>query len=409
MKKESCLFGVCIKITAALLIMLILAALIYVGIRQKSGILEKIGKIVGTKAEIEEVAAMDMTKVDLVPDKNKVNVPVPKGYVLSGASDENDVTKGAVIYEGTTAVTDSNVATAKTTRNQWVWVPVSATNVSRIYSEDSYGRKFGKLYEYSSRGRTEGKTSSVEPGVLVSGGSADNEENFQKYSVYGYTQSKLYDEMQKNYEETIESIKTYGGFYIGRYETGDLSKRKPVVKQYNEDIYGQTWYTMYSKAQYVGANASVKSMMIYGSLWDEVLMWLYESGAKSYYEIGENSEDWGNYYNADFYYYTTETATNTSHKASGFSNSKLLPTGARAILSSNNWKRNCANNIYDLAGNVYEFTQVYYVSIGRLLCGGMYDSQHGYVSDYGWEFANDYLVDSGMRSLDYGTRLYLIL
>ena len=138
-----------------------------------------------------------------------------------------------------------------------------------------------------------------------------------------------------------------------------------------------------------------------------VVVW--EWSKESYYEIGENSEDWGNYYNADFYYYATETATNTSHKASGFSNSKLLPTGARAILSSNNWKRNCANNIYDLAGNVYEFTQVYYVSIGRLLCGGMYDSQHGYVSDYGWEFANDYLVDSGMRSLDYGTRLYLIL
>ena len=181
----------------------------------------------------------------------------------------------------------------------------------------------------------------------------------------------MYEEIQKNYEQTIESIKTYGGFYIGRYETGNLSQKKPVCVQYNEDMYGEAWYTMYNKTQYMMANANVKSMMIYGSLWDEVLMWLYESGAKSYYAIGDDSESWGNYGNTSFNYYTTAEATTYERRSS--SSAEKLPTGTKAGSNSDNWKRNCANNIYDLAGNVADWTQEIYVNserrVGR---GGSY-------------------------------------
>ena len=364
LREVSCLL-VLRKITAiVILIIIVLAILVCFGTKYNwkiENIIEKISKVInikGTSAEIEEVAAMDMTKVELVPDKNNVNVPVPKGYVLSGASDENDVTKGAVIYEGTTAVTDSNVATQKTTRNQFVWVPVSAAKVGRIYGEDVYGRKFGKLYDYNESGR-ETRTNGFEPYLYSTEEEIDRDEVeyeekfFQQYNLYGYTQNKLYEEMQKNYEQTIESIKIYGGFYIGRYETGNISQRKPVCVQYNEDITGQSWYTMYNKAQYLGANANVKSMMIYGSLWDEVLMWLYESGSKKYAEIGDDSSNWGNYCETFFQYYATAEATSSTT----LEDWKLLPTGARAGSSSDGWKRNCANNIYDLAGNAFDMTQ----------------------------------------------------
>ena len=318
-------------------------------------IIEKIGKVInisGTRADIEEVVAMDMTKVDLVPDKNKVNVPVPKGYVLSGASDENDVTKGAVIYEGTAAVTDANVATERLTRNQWVWVPVPAANVSRIYSEDAYGRKSGKLYDYNSEGRTT-NTDGAEPYVCLE--KNDTEQSFQNYNLYGYTKSKLYEEMQKNYEETIESIKIYGGFYVGRYETGDLSQRKPVCMQYKEDLTLQNWYTMYSKAQYVGGSASVKSMMMYGSLFDEILMQLQEKGLKNWDEIGVDSTSWGNYYNAKYAYFGSADLKSPTWKEEGYF--KVLPTGAKVGSDEDNWKRNLVYNIYDIAGNIWEWTQ----------------------------------------------------
>ena len=357
--------------------MLILASLVYTGARYNwkiENIIEEIGKVInvkGTSANIEEVAAMDMTKIDLVPDKNKVNVPVPKGYVLSGASDENDVTKGAVIYEGTTAVTDANVAEEKLTRNQFVWVPVSAANVSRIYSEDAYGRKSGKDYTY---GDSERKIVVWGKEPYVGLGSDCVED--QDYNVYGYTRNKIYEEMQKNYEETIESIKIYGGFYVGRYETGNLSQKKPVCVQYNEDISNQNWFTMYNKAQYLGGSAGVKSMMLYGSLWHEVIMWLIESKAKQYDEIALDSTNWGNYRNASFQYYNTYGATSTSLK--GVRDETKLPTGAKAESDVGDWKRNCVNNIYDLAGNISEATQAGENYFDRYCRGGEYSEDGMY-------------------------------
>ena len=59
-------------------------------------------------------------------------VPIPKGFVASQVTGENVKSNGFVIYEGTEPVNDSNVQVARTTRNQFVWVPVDdLTNFKR--------------------------------------------------------------------------------------------------------------------------------------------------------------------------------------------------------------------------------------------------------------------------------------
>ena len=386
LRKGSCLFSVCIKASAIVLIMLILLIILtYIGAKQnwKIGNIEianiKIGKvqigevvrnindnaekifvkissITGTKAEVEEVAAMDMTKVDLLPDKNGVQVPIPKGYVRWGTDSENDVNKGTIIFEGTEPVTDSNGTEAKLTRNQWIWVPVSAEKLSRVYSEDSYGRKFGKLYKYTSTGRTLITSEyPCEPKLLQStyeSQYSDMEYRFQYENLYGYNANKLYDEMQTYYEMTIESIRTYGGFYIGRYEMGNLHERKPVCVQYNTDIEAYGWWNMYASAKLLAGNENVKSMLIWGSLWDETLQWFIDSGARSYKTVGEDSTTWGNYENAEFGYY--ETGPNKGYKQKKAGSSRLLPTGAQT--TTNSGRRNCTNYICDMAGNTVEYT-----------------------------------------------------
>ena len=40
----------------------------------------------------------------------------------------------------------------------------------------------------------------------------------------------LVQELEQKYLEIIESIKKYGGFYIGRYETGGLSSTAVIIK-----------------------------------------------------------------------------------------------------------------------------------------------------------------------------------
>src|SRR5699024_5309605 len=65
----------------------------------------------------------------------------------------------------------------------------------------------------------------------------------------------LSQEMEENFYEMIESVKKYGGYYIGRYETGDLGEEKAVVKKMNEELGGYlndtsiTWYVMYEKCK----------------------------------------------------------------------------------------------------------------------------------------------------------------
>lgn len=72
----------------------------------------------------------DLTKVDIVYDTEGVAVPVPKGYVASGADGEHTVNTGFVIYEGDGEITTENAWNESCSRNQFVWVPVP--DVSRI-------------------------------------------------------------------------------------------------------------------------------------------------------------------------------------------------------------------------------------------------------------------------------------
>ena len=280
----------------------------------------------------------DLTKVDIVYDTANVAVPVPKGYVASGADGEHTVNTGFVIYEGTGEVTNDNAWDESCTRNQWVWVPVP--DVSRIYETDSNGKKKSKLYGFSNTGRTSYSNSNYEPGILPD---YDNKRNFARYGLQGMTKERFLNEMQDEFNETIKSIQKYGGFWIGRYETGNLNAEIPVVQRMNTSINNQDWYTAYMLIQLMNANEKVKISMIFGCLWDETLQWLVDSGNKTYAEM-KDSTSWGNYYNSTFEYKNTSGSTSTKSASNG----KRIPSGSTEYSK--------ANNIYDMAGNVWDWT-----------------------------------------------------
>ena len=179
-------------------------------------------------------------------------VPVPRGYVGSQAKGENEISKGYVIYEGEDPVTDTNVADAQKTRNQYVWVPVP--DVSKMYGTDSSGKKWGKLYSFStsstgsnydattgaypynwsenSNGVMSPSTRYREPDVLSSS-SYDSDRYLKQYGLDVKSKHEFLIEMQKDFNNMIESVEKYGGFYIGRYETGDLNQDVAVVQKGN--------------------------------------------------------------------------------------------------------------------------------------------------------------------------------
>ena len=142
----------------------------------------------------------------------------------------------------------------------------------------------------------------------------------------------------------MKSIEKYGGFFIGRYETGNISSNTPVVRRMNTAIVNQNWYTMYSRMRNISSNVNIQTSMIWGNLWDETLQWLVDTGTKTYAEIN-SSTSWGNYRDATFTYRTnTSGSTATKNKNSN----TIIPTGSAEYTK--------ANNIYDLAGNVYDWT-----------------------------------------------------
>ena len=297
-------------------------------------------------------------------------------------TDTTDETKTTVTQQ------DINIFNLQKSRNQYVWVPVD--DPSRIYGVDSNGKICGKLYEikypYNSRtplywtesngiiSITDRNGSYREPDVVGDLTNRYDTDGYSYMSQYGLGETRyemLAQELEENYYEIIASIKKYGGFYIGRYETGGLNGTA-VVRKMNTNINAQNWYTMYKKCLTLkGNNDNIKTSMILGSLWDETIEWLVKSGATNsegttltYQLVGKDSTTWGNYSNATFKY-----IAQYSEKPEATEN-KEINKNIRITTGSAEYTK--ANNIYDMAGNVRDCTIEAYSTIYRVSRGSDY-------------------------------------
>ena len=114
-------------------------------------------------------------------------------------------------------------------------------------------------------------------------------------------------------------------------------------------------------------------MMITGSLWDETLDWLVSSETTNsegtvltYQLVGSNSTTFGNYYNATFNYIAKDAEMPTATETKETSKSVIIPTGSAEYTKT--------NNIYDMAGNVWEWTTEADSTNIRVYRGGVYSS-----------------------------------
>ena len=282
----------------------------------------------------------DLNKVDKITSADKIVVPVPKGYTASSVSTENKVVEGFVIYEGQEAVTNTNADTARRTRNQFVWVPVE--NPSDMYGTDKDGKKRGKLYNFSASGII-AENWTEQGGVM----SITSETSYREPDVlesFDSSNSVTISQLETEFNNMIESVKRYGGFYIGRYETGNLSQEKASIIKNNSDIGNQTWYTMYKKAKGIAVNNNVTSSMIWGSQWDATMRWMYNSGNEEKKKYTYDSTGKGNY--------------------SGTNGNQPIATGSIETYA--------VNNIYDMAENVRDWAIEAYGTILRDGRGGYY-------------------------------------
>ena len=201
-------------------------------------------------------------------------------------------------------------------------------------------------------------------------------------------------EYETIYNEMLSSVFENGGFWIGRYETGikgteikETETTKTGIRDYGTEYYElhettghipvikanvqpYTWVRC-NQAQSLAnsmESGNYNSSLMFGVQWDMVLMYLKNKEAVDDAGLKANSKDWGNYrdklYNITdtLVSYSTDNGVNWTKapynkKENG---NNLLTTGANSDFNR--------QNIYDLAGNVFEWTLEHATSSTDSLC-----------------------------------------
>lgn len=183
--------------------------------------------------------------------------------------------------------------------------------------------------------------------------------DFGSYVSWGSSFKDYYDETElENYKAMIASTQKYGGFYMGRYEASfgggsNLSDYVPASKRGAEPWVRFDPADTDAVCQNLYAdNESVQGFFPWGINYDTTLQWLIDSGCKTRKEVASDSTSWGNYSNDSF-------SPNAGGNATGV------------------WEEAKANNIYDLAGNNWEWTQERYGSGSYVMRGGGYNLMGG--------------------------------
>ena len=289
-------------------------------------------------------------------NSNYKGATIPKGFTVSGIKSEQTIEGGLVIYdipEGTT-IDWTNPDSVKTAYNQFVWIPVEVTASDTETNISAFRRSAWTANAETGGERTTGlSTDYTEPD--------STNDTADKTGI------------ANQIANLTKSIYKYGGFYIGRYEAGSETERTSssgvTTLGIKQDMYpynyvkwgdsmssiGTTGALYLSNSLYNTNEYGATSMLCTGATWDSMLDFIKDSGHSV-----TNSTTWGNYYNSETYtinrgkyaVYSSGILGNFQDVDNEYSKEKdtsiLLTTGAT--------ERNCSKNIYDVAGNCYEWT-----------------------------------------------------
>ena len=162
------------------------------------------------------------------------------------------------------------------------------------------------------------------------------------------TATKFKETLQTEYNEIVALIYNAGGYYVGRYETSNITETKEtainVVAGTNSGISNINWYYMYAQQKVYATNKNlgnkVKSYMILGSCFDQMLEFVNVAGKYDVTKVGNVGHSFSSTYN----------------------------TGSQST--------DMSKNIYDLEGNVCEWTTEALEGSYRIPRGGCCDESY---------------------------------
>ena len=265
---------------------------------------------------------------------------------------------------------DTGLVIQDASGNEYVWVVVPRTTA--VYKTTGLGKTTFTDADYTSiENDLKEYTKTYRGSISYSDVYYPDDKN-----VGWFADATAYNNLKNN---MLKSVYENGGFYVGRYEAGidtttgtnRTSKGPtnsdgkytiegmpaPVTKA---DAYPYTYVTR-TQAQNLASNVNSgtkTSSLMFGVQWDLVLAFMHNKGNIADSTLTSNSTTMGNYKvnlwtikNANAKYSTNSGSTFTAcpnpFKKESYS-SILLTTGADSSFS--------VQNIYDIAGNVWEWT-----------------------------------------------------
>ena len=279
---------------------------------------------------------------------------------------EADASKGIVIK-------DKN-------NNEWVWIEVPKTTVFADLTIDTTGTLTEQNY-------TDIKNKLIAYATTYREGSATQSYSWTDEWYNGCGMNS--DEYTAAYQKMLKSVYTYGGFWIGRYEAGiegtttettnartDSSARISIetspkaISQKDAIPYN---YVYCSEAQALAKemtpNNSYTSSLMFGIQWDLVCKYLEVKGKLAIADINSNSSTWGNYKNVE-----RTISSDKAKQGSSWTSITGTKPASSVLLTTGASEETNKMNIYDFAGNEYEWTleKTSYIDYPCALRGGSY-------------------------------------
>ena len=274
-----------------------------------------------TSDNLEENIGVKFEKNTELHDKNGAKIIVPAGFKVAN-TDDLTVEKGIVIEDSK--------------GNQYVWIPCT--------TEDSKSQLQFKRTEWWVEDDGGAKASKDELTLTCP----------ENYSDNGLTYAVV-NEIVAQIKAEKYSVRRNGGYYIGRYEVGD-ENGTAVIKADKTPMANIIWSTAYSKAKGIGGGPGPTTYLCSSYAWDTAINFIQNNGFLNYAKAREDS------YNENWVDKNVKDLKGNIIKAAN--KAELLPTG----------KTTPKSNIYDMGGNVSEFTTEVMPSTSEpvVLRGGIY-------------------------------------
>ena len=366
---------------------------------QQTAVDELMGELDEVEKEIEEqqeeleksnnLPGTRVTEPTEYKEGNKTAI-IPAGFTVSKAEGETTIDGGLVIYLINDKTeeeikkltwTGTELENLKKTYDQFVWIPISHEQINNMFicqaktgsngncnitvenetakctvhnSTQMAGRLYAtSLGENYKKAYTEVYTANSglrEPDVVTGKSTGDGTDYDGKPTYLGYmsavtgdntsyaSTAKFKETPQNEYNEIVALIYNAKGYYVGRYETSNITTTKGtainVVAGTNFGISNINWYYMYAQQKVYAENKSlgnkVKSSMILGTCHDQMLEFVNVAGKYDVTKVG-----------------------NALHNRS-YSDGPWQTAGLD--YTDKTQYKDLSKNIYDLEGNVFEWT-----------------------------------------------------